>query len=333
MTAKILIYGAAGYTGKLISVRAQQAGLAFEVAGRNEAKVAALARELGVPFRIFGVENAAALRAGLEGVAAVLNCAGPFASTAQPMMEACIAGGVHYLDITAEFKVYALAEAWSERAASAGVMLLPGVGWDVVPSDCLALYVAGKVDRPQRLRIALEVAGSMSRGSANSVAEIIDVGLLVRSEGAIVAAPDAHPAQFDFGNGDVECARLSFGDLVTAWKSTRIPNIEMFVHVKGNAFPSGDLSMLPEGPSAEERAAHRASAMAEVTGADGSVFRARIDTVNGYSYTPLSAVEAARRVLGGECRPGFQTPATLFGAVFAESIADTSITDLAPRIA
>ena len=333
MTAKILIYGAAGYTGKLIAERARQTGLAFEIAGRDEAKVAALARELGVAYRVFGVEDDAALRAGLEGVTAVLNCAGPFARTARPMMAACIAVGAHYLDITAEFKVYALAEEWSQRAADAGVMLLPGVGWDVVPSDCLASYVAAKVDQPQRLRMALQVAGSVSRGSANSVAEILAVGQLARADGVIATKPDAAPAQFDFGDGDVDCFPLSFGDLVTAWKSTSIPNIEMFVHVKGDGFPSGDLAAMPDGPSAEERDAHRASVVAEVTGADGSVFRARIDTVNGYSYTPLSAVEAARRVLGGEHRAGFQTPATLFGMAFAESIAGTTITDLPPGIA
>lgn len=330
MKARVLIYGAAGYTGKLISQRALQAGLDFEIAGRNDAKVAALAHELGVSYRVFGVDDPAALRAGIEGVAAVLNCAGPFASTAQPMMDACIAVGAHYLDITAEFKVYALAETWSERAATAGVMLLPGVGWDVVPSDSLAHYVADKVDRPQRLRIALEVAGAVSRGSAASVAEILGVGLLVRSEGVIVAAADAPAARFDFGDGDVDCLPLSFGDLITAWKTTRIPNIEIFVHMKGAAPPAANLSTMRDGPSAEERDAHRASVVAEVTGLDGSIFRARIDTINGYSYTPLSAVEAARRVLAGEHRPGFQTPATLFGVGFAESIGDTTITNLAP---
>ena len=104
-------------------------------------------------------------------------------------MEACIACGVHYLDITVEYKVYALAESWSERAAAPGVMLLPGVGWDVVPGDCLALYVAAKVDQPQSLRIALQVANSMSRGSTSSVGEILGIGLLVRADGAIVAKP------------------------------------------------------------------------------------------------------------------------------------------------
>jgi short subunit dehydrogenase-like uncharacterized protein len=327
MTSKLLIYGATGYTGKLIAARAKEAGLDFAIAGRDAVKVAALAHELGVPHAVFGVDDAPALRAALLGYTVVLNAAGPFARTAQPIIDAAIDTGVHYLDITAEYTVYALAEASAARAADAGVMLLPGVGWDVVPSDCLALYVAGKVAQPQCLRMALQVAGAMSRGSATSVAEILGVGLLAREAGVIVAIPDAQPAAFDFGDGAVDAYPLSFGDLVTAWKSTGIPNIAMFVHMKGAA-PSTDVATMPDGPTAAERAAHGASVVAEVTGADGTVFRARIDTVNGYAYTPLAAVEAARRVLAGAQRPGFETPATLFGAGFAQSIAGTAITDL-----
>lgn len=327
MTPTILIYGATGYTGKLVAMQARDSGLSFEIAGRNAAQVSALADQLGVPFRVFALDDPATIQASLADTTAVLNCAGPFASTARPLMEACIACGVHYLDITAEYKVYALAEAWSGRAAAAGVMLLPGVGWDVVPSDCLAMYVAAKVDRPQRLRIALQVANSMSRGSATSVGEILGVGLLVREDGAIVAKPAAAPARFDFGAGPVDSVPLSFGDLVTAWKSTAIPNIEMFVNIKDTILPEGVVAM-PDGPSLEERVANRASAVAEVTGIDGTVARARIDTVNGYSYTPLAAVEALRLVAASQFKPGFQTPATVFGAGFALSIADTRIIDM-----
>lgn len=327
MTPTILIYGATGYTGKLVAMQARDTQLSFEIAGRNAAQVAALADQLGVPFRVFALDDPATIRASLAGVTAVLNCAGPFASTARPLMEACIACCVHYLDITAEYKVYALAESWSERAATAGVMLLPGVGWDVVPSDCLAMYLAAKVDQPQRLRIALQVANSMSRGSATSVGEILGVGLLVRADGAVVTKPDAAPAPFNFGAGPVDCAPLSFGDLVTAWKSTGIPNIAMFVNIKENVLPEG-VAAMPEGPSLEERVANRASAVAEVTGIDGTVVRARIDTVNGYSYTPLAAVEALRLLGAGQVKLGFQTPATVFGAGFAMSIADTRIVDM-----
>lgn len=327
MTQTILIYGATGYTGKLVAMQARDTHLSFEIAGRNGPQVTALAEQLDVPCRIFALDDPETIIASLAGVTAVLNCAGPFASTARPLMEACIACGVHYLDITAEYKVYALAEAWSERAAAAGVMLLPGVGWDVVPSDCLAMYLAAKVDQPQSLRIALQVANSMSRGSTSSVGEILGVGLLVRAEGTIVAKPDAAPARFDFGAGLLDSVPLSFGDLVTAWKSTGIPNIAMFVNIKENVMPEG-VTAMPEGPSLEERAANRACAVAEVTGIDGAVVRARIDTINGYSYTPLAAVEALRLVATGQFKPGFQTPATVFGAGFAVSIADTRIVDM-----
>jgi short subunit dehydrogenase-like uncharacterized protein len=207
-------------------------------------------------------------------------------------------------------------------------MLLPGVGWDVVPSDCLALYVAAKVDQPHSLRIALQVANSMSRGSATSVGEILGVGLLVRADGVIVAKPDAVPERFDFGAGPVDSVPLSFGDLITAWKSTGIPNISMFVNMKENVLPAG-VAAMAEGPSLEERSANRASVVAEVMGIDGTVVRARMDTVNGYSYTPLAAVEALRLLVAGQVKPGFQTPATVFGAGFAISIADTRIIDMA----
>ncbi|WP_426088213.1 saccharopine dehydrogenase family protein [Janthinobacterium sp. PSPC1-1] len=327
MTQTILIYGATGYTGKLVAMQARETHLSFEVAGRNGPQVTALAEQLDVPCRIFALDDPETIIASLAGVTAVLNCAGPFASTARPLMEACIACGIHYLDITAEYKVYALAEACSERAAAAGVMLLPGVGWDVVPSDCLAMYLAAKVDQPQSLRIALQVANSMSRGSTTSVGEILGVGLLVRAEGIIVAKLDAAPARFDFGAGMVDSVPLSFGDLVTAWKSTGIPNIAMFVNIKENVMPEG-VAAMPEGPSLEERAANRACAVAEVTGIDGAVVRARIDTINGYSYTPLAAVEALRLLAAGQFKPGFQTPATVFGAGFAVSIADTRIVDM-----
>ncbi|HEY0491773.1 MAG TPA: saccharopine dehydrogenase NADP-binding domain-containing protein [Telluria sp.] len=327
MTSRILIYGATGYTGKLVAMQARDTQLSFEIAGRNATQVAALAEQLDVPFRVFALDDPATIIASLAGITAVLNCAGPFASTARPLMEACIECGVHYLDITAEYKVYALAEAWSERAAAAGVMLLPGVGWDVVPSDCLAMYVAAKVDQPQSLRIALQVANSMSRGSTTSVGEILGVGLLVRTDGAIVANPDTNSARFDFGAGPVDSVPLSFGDLVTAWKSTGIRNIAMFVNIKENVLPDG-VAVMPDGPSLEERIANRASVVAEVTGMDGTVVRARIDTVNGYLYTALAAVEALRLVVSGQFKHGFQTPATAFGDGFAISIADSRIVDM-----
>lgn len=323
---KLLIYGATGYTGRMAADRAKALGLDFEIAGRNRQRLAPLAEQLGVSLRVFEADAGAAQ--ALAGIDVLLNFAGPFAKTAEPLMRACLEAGVDYLDIAAEINVYRLAERLGAEAAEAGVMLLPGVGWDVVPTDCLAVHVAQRVQEPQSLKVALQVPGSMSRGSAMSVSEIIGAGLMTRVDGHLVSAPDAKPQEFDFGEGLVPCAPLSFGDLVTGWHSAGIPNIAMFVHVSGDAFPEGDLSQLPDGPTAEQRDAHRARAVAEVKGADGTVARSMIETVNGYSYTPLAALEAARRVLEGERRTGFETPARLFGGGFAETIEGTTITDL-----
>jgi short subunit dehydrogenase-like uncharacterized protein len=321
----LLIYGATGYTGRMAAERAKALGLNFEIAGRTVDRLEDLAAQLNVPYRVFGADAQAA--GALDGIDVLLNVAGPFAQTAEALMRACMQAGVDYLDITAEINVYRLAERLGAQAGEAGVMLLPGVGWDVVPTDCLAMHVAQRVASPHALSIALQVPGSMSRGSAMSVSEIIGAGLLARVDGELVATPDAQPRQFDFGDGPVMCQPLSFGDLVTGWHSTGIPNIAMFVHIPGDAFPEGDLSKLPDGPSDDERDAHRARAVAEVTAADGSVACSMIETVNGYSYTPLAAIEAVRRVLSGERKLGFETPARIFGGEFAQSIAGTTITD------
>ena len=323
--SRLLIYGATGYVGRMAAEHAQSLGLDFIIAGRNPDTLSLLSGQLNTPYRVFAPDSVQS--GSLEGVGVVLNLAGPFARTAEPLMLACMAAGVDYLDITAEINVYRLAEELDQTARQAGVMLLPGVGWDVVPTDCLAVHVARRVKNPRLLRMALQVAGSMSRGSASSVSEILGAGLLKRMDGRLVSTPNADMRYFDFGAGAVPCAPLSFGDLVTAWHSTGIPDIEMFVHVTGDAFPTGDLSNLPDGPTAVERKSHPARAVAEITGADGTVARSVIETVNGYTFTPLSAVNAAQRVLAGQRHPGFKTPARVFGADFAATIAGARIID------
>ena len=207
MNGKLLIYGAAGYTGQLISHQALQSGLHFEIAGRDASRLAPLANQLGVNSRVFSVNDAEGLRRGLEGVECLLNCAGPFSKTADQLMDACIAGNTHYLDITAEFSVFALGESKSKTASAAGVMLLPGVGWDVVPSDCLALHTSKRIRHPHLLRIALKHFGGFSRGSVLSSGGILELGPLVRSNGQIKTAA-ANPVSFDFGDGLESCILL-----------------------------------------------------------------------------------------------------------------------------
>ncbi|MHA6684781.1 saccharopine dehydrogenase family protein [Mesorhizobium sp. A556] len=323
---KLLIYGATGYTGRMAAEHASAAGTPLVLAGRSEVALAPLAFKLGAEYRVFALDDAVAIDQALADIAVILNCAGPFMRTAEPLMVASIRNGVHYLDTAAELDSYRLAEAHDDDAKAAGVMLLPGGGGSVAMLGCLAGHTVRRATNPRKIRIALHVAGGMSRGSAVSAAENLAVETFQRVDGRLVSKA-ANDIQFDFGKGEIDCFPVTLPDLITIWKATNVPNIETFVHVTGDGFPQGDLSALPDGPTERERVANRYQAVVEVEDAQGTVFRSGLDTVNGYTFTAMAAAEAGRRVLAGEARPGFQTPAGLFGNGFAETIADTTIVD------
>jgi short subunit dehydrogenase-like uncharacterized protein len=326
--SKLMIYGASGYTGRMAAEHARASNLSLVLAGRSHGPLARLGEKLNADYRVFDLLEKDAIDSALTDVSVLLNCAGPYMDTAEPLMRAAIRAGVHYLDIAAELDSYRLAEKLDDEAQAAGVMLLPGSGGSVAILGCLAGHAAARVGNPQKVAVALHVAGSMSRGSAISASRNLVTKTLRRLGGQLVSRPAGETASFDFGGGRVPCFAVTLPDLITIGRATGIPDVETYVHVSGNAFPEGDLTDLPDGPDAAERDANRYQAAVEVTGADGTVVRSVLDTVNGYSFTPTAAAKAARRVLAGEVHPGFQTPAGLFGTGFAETIADTRITDI-----
>jgi short subunit dehydrogenase-like uncharacterized protein len=327
---KLMIYGVTGYTGRMAAAHAKQAGLDLVIAGRDASALAKLASTLGVESRPFALDKEDDIAQALDGVSVLLNCAGPFHRTAKPLMRAAIGCGVHYLDIAAELDSYRLAQAFDAEARAAGVMLLPGSGGSVAMLGGLTRHVIKRVPAPQSIpqsiQIALHVSGAMSRGSATSAAENM-TDCLARVAGQLVKRNPGAVRDFDFGGGPVSCFPVTLPDLVTLWKDTQVGDIATYVHVSGDAFPQTDLAALPEGPTAAQRLENRYQVSVEVVGADQRVHRAVLDTVNGYTFTPMAAVKAAQRVLEGEARPSFQTPAGLFGEDFVLSIADTTIID------
>ena len=350
--AVLLVYGANGYTGELIVRRAVERGLRPILAGRSAPALERLAAELALPLRVFPLDDAAAVDAGLEGVTAVLHAAGPFSRTSRPMADGCLRRGVHYLDVTGEGAVFAALAKRDGEARAAGVTLLPGVGFDVVPTDGLAAHLARRLPGATRLTLAFKAVGQASRGTTLTALEGIHLGGMVRRGATLTRVPSAwRTRDFDFGRGPVRCMTIPWGDVWTAWHTTGIPDIEVYLAapaalrafatasrfigpVLGSRPVQGALAALVRarvtGPDAEARARGRSLVYGEVEHADGRRASARLTAPEGYAFTALAAVECAGRVLAGQARPGFLTPSLAFGPDLALSIAGVERIDLPP---
>ncbi len=349
----LLIYGANGYTGRLVAEQCVARGLRPMLAGRDEAAVGALARTLGLRFCAFPLEDDAAIRAGLHGVRVVLHCAGPFVRTSAPMVDACLAAGVHYLDVTGELAVFEAIAPRDAEAKRAGVVLLPGTGFDVVPSDCLAAHLARRLPDATRLELAFEGMGGVSRGSATTMIENLGSPGAVRREGRIVPVPPAYRERtVDFGRGPRVVVSIPWGDVSTAWHSTGIPDITVFMamtpaqrralrwsrHI-GWLLATGAVKRRllarvrrgPAGPSANARRRGTSRFWGEATAADGRRVAARLLGAEGYTLTAQTAVACAERVLAGAVAAGFHTPSRAFGPDFVLELGMTR-EDLAPGV-
>lgn len=330
--APLIIYGATGYTGQMASENAKALNLDFSIAGRTNDKLQSLASSLDVPYSVLGVENPGVLDSALKDASVLLNCAGPFIRTAKPLMEACIRNKVHYLDVSAELGSYKQAYKLDDDAKNAHVMLLPGCGGSVAMLGCLAAHAVETkpTKRPINIDIALHVAGAMSRGSAISAAESITEESLQVVNKSFVQKDAGETTEFNFddGNGFAASFPVTLPDLFTLWISTNAPNIRTYVHASGDSFPTGDLESLPRGPTDAEREASPYSAAVTVTFEDESSQKAVLRTVNGYTFTGMAAIQAAKRVLDHQVKAGFQTPVQVFGKQFIYSVPGSEIKDM-----
>ena len=329
----ILVYGAYGYTGELIAREAAERDLEFAVAGRNGTKTRGLGIELGVDSRVFEAGQA---RDNLDGVDVVLNCAGPFVDTYRPIVEACLETGTHYADLSGELPVF---EALAERdreAEQAGVCLLPGVGFDVTPTDCLAGHLHERLPNATHLRLGFEAPLSFSGGTLASALEHASGGGKARRDGRIVDVPVAGDTRtIDFGAGPRDAACVPLGDISTAYYTTGIPNIETYLAVPGSLRPLLRVSpyvtrllafnplrdglqtlarTVADGPSEQTRETERVFVWGEAE-ADGETVTSRLVTPETYALTVDAATTAAAR-LDVDAPSGFHTPASAFDPNF-----------------
>jgi short subunit dehydrogenase-like uncharacterized protein len=342
MPDSLLIYGATGYTGKLLAHAARERGLATVLCGRSEEKLRSLGDELQLEFRVAGLGEPEGLDRALVGVDAVLNAAGPFSSTASWVVDACLRAGAHYLDVSGEAAVIETLSRRGNEAKQRNLMLMPAIGFDVVPSDCLAAHAVRRSTGARRLFIGVSGLTLLSRGSARTIIEQLDEPVWVRREGDLERVPPASLARvFDYGAGPRLSFAVSWGDVASAYFTPGVPDITVYfeataavrthntlLQLFGWAVPftpwqallKASAEWLPEGPTDRERAGREAVIVVEVESRGGEVVRSRLRTPEAYSFTALAAPAIAARVLAGDVEPGFQTPARVYGPDFVLSL-------------
>lgn len=352
MKDKLLIYGCNGYTGVLISRLAKKQGLEPILSGRNAEAVKKLADELSLKYVAFDLADNNAADNALSDVKTVLHCAGPFMFTSKQMIAACLRNNCHYLDITGEIQVFEAAHRSDEAAKKAGIMVMSGVGFDVVPTDCMALYLKEQMPDATALELALmSKGGRLSHGTAITITEGLGNPGAIRRDGRITATrPGFTTREIDFGFTKKVGAEIPWGDVSTAYYTTGIPNIRVYNVVPKSLITSMKISNFigpllrmrwvkdkaiakikakPAGPDDKERDEAQSFVWGEVTNNSGAARRAVLTLPEGYTLTAMTAVEIAKRVMdSGFAVTGFKTPAAVFGSGFIREFEGVSLKDL-----
>jgi len=348
MEKNFLIYGANGYTGELITRFAVERGMKPILAGRNKAAIEELAEKHGLEHRVFSLDDTPKLDAALQEVEMVLHCAGPFSLTSKPMVEACLRNKKHYTDITGEISVFEACAAKDKKAQDAGIMIMPGVGFDVVPSDCLAKHLKDRLPTATHLSLAFYGMGRISHGTQATMTMNVGRGGAIRKDGKITPVPSAWKTrEIDFGEVTKTGVTIPWGDVSTAFYSTGIPNIEVFTVAPKNALKAMKMSRYlgwlfatgpfqkylqgkipPGGPSDGERAKGKTLLWGKATDAEGNSVESRLTTPEGYTITAIAALNIAQKILDGNFTQGYQTPAKAYGADLVLEIEGVQRTDV-----
>jgi len=344
-----MIYGANGYTGRLAARVATDRRLRPILAGRHADPIRSLADELGCASRVFDLDDSAAAATNLQGVAAVLHCAGPFSATSRPMLDACQRAGTHYLDITGEIAVFEEIHSRDQEIRDARIVAIPGVGFDVVPTDCLAAMLKRELASATHLKLAFMARdGKLSPGTAKTMVEGLPDGGRIRENGRIVKVPPAYKVEtIPFTETlSARAVTIPWGDVSTAYYSTGIPNIEVFLGAPEEqinrmkmpdvlrallrvapvqAFVKALIARRVKGPSDEQRARDEMYVYGEAWDEAGRKVAMRLRTREGYTLTAESGVTAIVKVLEGSLAPGAYTPSMAFGAEYVLELEGTAL--------
>ena len=334
---KIVLYGSYGYTGSLISEIASKSGLNVILSGRDTEKLKEQSERLGLPFMTASLDTPSELDAVLKDAMVVLHCAGPFVHTWRPMAEACLRNGCHYLDITGEIAVFENLKAMDRQFKEKEIMAMPGVGFDVVPTDCMAAWLHQQMPDATHLELAFQGVGSgVSRGTAKTMVENLGEGGAVRENGIIKKVPAAYKTrEIKSGDKAVRVVSIPWGDISTAHFSTGIDNIVVYTAMPEKMIKKmkwlnrlkpifkskwvrnwlkRKIDSRPEGPNSEKRMNGRSLIWGEVRNEKGDSLEGFIETKEGYQLTAEMAWNIVLKVSSGNWSAGYQTPSKTYGA-------------------
>jgi short subunit dehydrogenase-like uncharacterized protein len=344
---EVVIYGSYGYTGKLIAEECKAKRLKILLSGRDGAKLKQQSESTGYPFEQTDVNDPLALKQLLGKARLVIHCAGPFQTTAKQMVNACLETGTHYVDITGECAVFELLAGFDALGRQHNILIMPGAGFDVVPSDCLAVHLKNRLPGPSHLQLGFTMSkGGVSRGTARTMIEGLGHGGMIRENGKLVSiALGEKVLEVNFGDFRRKALCIPWGDISTAWRSTGIPNIEVYSGVPESTIRAAKISRLfnwllqkrwvknylrkkidakPSGPDEDKLHNGKSYLWGKVWDQKGNVAEARLKTVSGYLLTAKTAVLISQKLLSGEIRPGYSTPAQYFGEGLIFEVEGTS---------
>ena len=334
---KWIIYGSYGYTGNLIAEKLAKLNRDVILSGRDDVKLKKQSTRLGLSARTADLNRPEQLDELLKDAGLVIHCAGPFRYTWEKMARACLRNNCHYLDITGEVEVFEGMNKLDHHFKNANLMALPGAGFDVVPSDCLAKFLSNRLPDATELEIAfMGLGGGASRGTLKTMVENLGEGGLVRRDGKLKKVPTAYKMkEFNFGDrGKKKCVSIPWGDLSTASKSTSIPDITVYMAMPNKMIRAMKISnrisfllkqkpvrfllkkyidTLPAGPSDKEREIGKSYFFGCVSNENGAMKKARLVTPEGYKLTTETSVIIASMINNGNFIPGYQTPSTAYG--------------------
>ena len=348
MQNEFLLYGANGYTGRLIAKLAASYHLQPILAGRSEATIKEMADELKLPYRIADINDAGALKNILEGVKAVLHCAGPFADTAKQMADGCLQAGVHYMDINGDIAVFEMLKKYDNAAKEKNIMIMPGVGFDVVPTDCIALQLKNRLPDATHLKLAFASVGAgISHGTAITMASKMGEGGAAREDGKIARKPLGQKGMWvQFGDKKLFVMSIPWGDISTAYFTTAIKNIETYTGIAPKIYRvlklqwafnwllrtefirniiKNKIKAKPAGPGDEQRKNSNSFVWGEAVNAAGKKVNAAISCYDGYTLTAHTSLIITKKILEQNFKPGFQTPAAAYGENLIMEVPGTKI--------